>query len=204
MTDRKVCEELLPCPRCGEYQWHCRHSQPVAEGATPRTNHYRTEFKRRKETSDLIEWMLDEFEQTERDLAAAREELERVKRERDDFKKMHEKLSWCLKQSDDERLGYKQRAAQADSRLLAVAEAVRKACILAVKNAAHRTVFSGDANAAAIANIRALSLPPIIEKINAESQVSQNLAASIGGESCVSREGSPADSAPEQNAGKGE
>ena len=30
--------------------------------------------------------------------------------ERDDYKQMHAKLSWCLKQSDDERLAWKQKA----------------------------------------------------------------------------------------------
>ena len=49
---------------------------------TPRTDHYRAEFKRRKETSDLIEWMLDEFGQEERRLAAAREELAALREKR--------------------------------------------------------------------------------------------------------------------------
>ena len=46
---------------------------------TPRTDHYRAEFKRRKEGSELISWLLDEFAQEERtvttllrDLADAR------------------------------------------------------------------------------------------------------------------------------------
>lgn len=39
---------------------------------TPRADHYRKEFKRRKETSDLIEWILDELAGVERELAALR------------------------------------------------------------------------------------------------------------------------------------
>lgn len=34
---------------------------------TPRADHYRKEFAKRKESSDLILWMLDEFEQVERE-----------------------------------------------------------------------------------------------------------------------------------------
>ena len=48
---------------------------------TPRTDHYRTEFKRRKETSDLIEWMLDEFAQEERRLSAAQSALAEAEKE---------------------------------------------------------------------------------------------------------------------------
>src|SRR5690242_17416206 len=52
---------------------------------TPRTDHYRAEFKRRKEHSELVDWLLDEFEQEERghtvkiyELAQARAVSERV------------------------------------------------------------------------------------------------------------------------------
>ena len=42
---------------------------------TPRSDHYRAIFKQQKETSDLIKWLLDEFEQEEQQLAAARADL---------------------------------------------------------------------------------------------------------------------------------
>ena len=45
---------------------------------TPRTDYYRSEFRRRKGTGDLIEWMLDEFEQAERRLAAKQAEVDRL------------------------------------------------------------------------------------------------------------------------------
>lgn len=44
---------------------------------TPRADHYRKEFARRKESSDLIRWMLDEFEQTERRLYESEEIIKR-------------------------------------------------------------------------------------------------------------------------------
>ena len=47
----------------------------TAKTETPRANHYRVEFKRHKETSGLIEWLLDEFEHLERENAALRERL---------------------------------------------------------------------------------------------------------------------------------
>ena len=39
---------------------------------TPRADHYRKAFKQRKETSDLIEWVLDELAGVERELATLR------------------------------------------------------------------------------------------------------------------------------------
>lgn len=44
---------------------------------TPAADHYRKEFAKRKESSDLIRWLLDEFEQTEKRLYDAEAEIER-------------------------------------------------------------------------------------------------------------------------------
>lgn len=41
----------------------------------PRADHYRKEFAKRKESSNLIRWMLDEFEQEEERLNKAQERL---------------------------------------------------------------------------------------------------------------------------------
>ena len=49
---------------------------PTPQSETPRTDHYRAEFKHRKETSDLIEWLLDEFAQEERRLREAEAQLD--------------------------------------------------------------------------------------------------------------------------------
>ena len=56
---------------------------PAMQSETPRTDHYRTEFKRCKETSDLIEWLLDECAQQERRLREAEAQLEHINRHRD-------------------------------------------------------------------------------------------------------------------------
>jgi hypothetical protein len=63
---------------------------------TPRTDHYRAEFKRRKETSDLIEWMLDEFAQEERRLHAKEAEC----------KAMREAIGQALKLSETSSCGF--------------------------------------------------------------------------------------------------
>lgn len=44
---------------------------------TPRADHYRKEFARRKDYSDLVRWLLDEFEQTEKRLRQAEGEIQR-------------------------------------------------------------------------------------------------------------------------------
>jgi hypothetical protein len=50
----------------------------TAKTETPRADHYRTEFKRNKETSELIEWLLDECGGVERENAALRERLKKA------------------------------------------------------------------------------------------------------------------------------
>jgi len=56
---------------------------------TPRTDHYRAEFKRLKEQpSELVSWLLDEFAQEEQRLAAA-QEAERKDAERYRYLKAH-------------------------------------------------------------------------------------------------------------------
>ena len=56
------------CPSCVR-----DYEETMSE--TPRSDHYRVEFKRRKETSDLIEWIVDELAGVERSIAAAQAEL---------------------------------------------------------------------------------------------------------------------------------
>jgi len=78
-------------------------TQPVAAAPTPRTNHYRTEFKRRKETSDLIEWLLDEFAQTETELTALNDKYLTVK------------LAWKLRSDELTRVEKELVAAKAEA-----------------------------------------------------------------------------------------
>lgn len=71
-------QTVQTCPRCcwkDEFTTVQNTSAPAAAPAaseTPRSDHYRSEFKRRKQTPDgLTEYLLDEFAQEERRLNAA-------------------------------------------------------------------------------------------------------------------------------------
>jgi len=57
-----------------------------ASRETPRADHHRVEFKRRKEWSELVEWVVDELGGAERALAAAKAEVGRLGKERDDYR----------------------------------------------------------------------------------------------------------------------
>src|ERR1039458_9293609 len=80
-------------------------AQPEAKAETPRTDHYRAEFKRTKEApSELVSWMLDEFAQEEQRFASATAELEAERDKRRLIEAQHSRLCDQVYEEDGETL----------------------------------------------------------------------------------------------------